>query len=88
MTLTVTRRRRFVTWAKDAGERAAKTFFQVFLATMSASQAAETFDVFQPYTDTSTVARAALAGVGAVLSLVTSAVSRWAGSPASASLVD
>lgn len=82
------RRRRFKLWLGDAVERCAKTFVQVFLATMSASQVADQFGVLDAYTDVDALAAAALAGVGGVFSLVTSALSRWAGSPTSASLVD
>lgn len=84
----VDRRRRFKRWLRDAAERSAKTFVQVFLATMSASQVADQFAAFDAYTDVDALAAAALAGAGGVFSLVTSALSRWAGSPTSASLVD
>lgn len=82
--ITTTRRRRFLHWCRDAGERAAKTFTQVFLAQV----AADGLDIIPAVQDSSSLQRAALAGIGAVLSLVTSALSRWAGSPATASLVD
>ena len=77
-------RSRFTRWALDAGERCLKTAVQVFLA----QQAASGLDLMDWVQDTSSLQRAGLAGLGAVISLGTSALSRWAGSPASASLVD
>jgi hypothetical protein len=77
-------RGRFARWAIDAGERCAKTAVQVMLAQMAASGTGWV-DAVQ---DVSTLQRGAIAALGAVASLATSALSRWAGSPASASLVD
>lgn len=59
---------------KDAAERMVKTFFQVGIPLVSLS-------------DLSTVRSAALAGVGAALSLVMSLVSTQVGDQESASLV-
>ncbi len=70
------------TWALDALERLAKTFTQVFLAQMIASG----LDV-QTLTDTSTLQRAGVAAIGAVLSLVFSALSQWSANPGTASLI-
>lgn len=71
------------TWALDAIERLAKTFCQVFLAQLLASG----LDLTGALTDTSSVQRAAVAGIGAVLSLVTSALSSWSADPGTASII-
>ena len=68
---------------QDAVERLAKTFAQVFLAQIVASG----LDLTGALTDTSSLQRAAVAGIGAVLSLVMSAVSSWAADPGTASLI-
>jgi len=77
---------KFVTWAKDAVERAAKTFVEVFLAVFLAS--ASGLDMVDAAQDVSSLEKAALAGVGAVLSLALSGLSRWSGSSGNASLVN
>ncbi len=67
----------------DAGERLLKTFVQAFLAMITASGLG-----LSAIADTSNLERAFVAGIAAVLSLVTSWLSRWATSDKStASLV-
>ena len=74
-------------WVKDACERLAKTFVQTFLAQVTASG----LGLIDLIKDTSTVQRAALAGVAAAYSLLFSWISTWANSSPNvspASLVD
>lgn len=66
------------TWFKDTLERLLKTFVQVFLAQIIASGFAP--DDLDAITDLSNLQRAAVAGIGAVLSVVFSLVSAWASS--------
>ena len=61
-------------WVKDTAERLAKTFVQAFLAQITASG----LGLFDLVKDTSTVQRAAMAGVAAAYSLIFSFVSTWA----------
>ncbi|HZN13469.1 MAG TPA: holin [Acidimicrobiales bacterium] len=62
-------------WVKDALERLAKTFVQTFIAQITASG----LGLVEAMADTSTLERAAIAGLAAVLSLVMSWLSTWAG---------
>lgn len=66
---------------KDAGERALKTFVQVFVATYSATQVTDMF------VGTSIQETLTLAAATAVLSIATSVVSTGVGDSDSASLV-
>lgn len=68
----------------DLAERAAKTAVQVFLA----QQAASGFNLIDFVQDASVLQKGALAALGAGISVITSALSRWAGDTDSASLVD
>lgn len=73
----------FGPWAKDTGERAVKTFVQVFVLQLLA---AGWFTV-DGIVDFSTPKRAVIAAGGAALSIVSSALSKLVGSPNSASAV-
>lgn len=64
------------TFFKDLAERCAKTFVQVFLATMVASGT----DLINAFSDVSALQAAGLAGLGAVASILFSVVSAWASS--------
>jgi hypothetical protein len=64
-------------WFKDALERLAKTFVQAFLAQITASG----LGLIDAIADVSTMERAAIAGIAAVLSLLMSWASTWAGTP-------
>ena len=70
-------------WLLDTFERLAKTFGQTFGATLIASG---WFQV-NAVTNTSILQRAGVAGLAAVLSVVSSIVSKYTGDPNSASLV-
>lgn len=71
------------TFLSDLGERAAKTFVQVFVATLLASGPLS----IESVTDLSLLQRCAVAGVGAVLSILTSLASSKVGDPGTASAV-
>jgi len=73
-----------VAWIKGTGERAGKTFVQVFVLQMIAA-GWFTVDGIQ---DISTPKRAGLAALGAGLSVISSALSSLFGNSSSPSLVD
>lgn len=62
-------------WVKDALERLVKTFVQAFIAQVTASG----LGLIDAIQDVSTLERAAIAGIAAVLSLIMSWLSKWAG---------
>jgi hypothetical protein len=68
------------TWFKDLLERCAKTAVQVFLATMLASTASGSSDLLGAFSNVDALQAAALAGIGAVASILFSVVSAWASS--------
>lgn len=71
-------------WAVDAGERAAKTFAQVFALQMIASG----WFSMNGIVDFSVPKRCAFAAGGAALSVISSALSKAFGNGADASVVD
>jgi hypothetical protein len=75
------------TYFKDLGERCLKTFLQVFLATMLASMASSSSDVLGAFSNVDALQAAALAGLGAVASIIFSLVSAYANSNGTASVV-
>lgn len=75
---------KLVTWAKDMGERAVKTFIQVFALQMIASG----WFTVDGIVDISIPKRAAIAAGGALLSVVSSSISGLYGDHGTASVVD
>jgi hypothetical protein len=68
------------TYFKDLAERCLKTFLQVFLATMLASMASSSSDLLGAFSNVDALQAAALAGLGAVASIIFSLVSAYANS--------
>lgn len=71
------------TYFADLAERCFKTFLQVFLAQIIASGV----DLTHSLTNVSTLQKAGVAGIGAVLSILFSVASAYAGNNGSASVV-
>lgn len=73
----------FKPWALDTGERAGKTFVQIFVLQLIASG----WFTVEGIIDFSILEKAGFAGGAAALSVISSALSKLFGSPDSASLV-